>query len=983
MPSHGSSPATDPTRARRLLHVVRAVAAGRSGDAPLPDDEIIQAHPDLMPELGQRLADLRRVEQVRQRAVGGSSGLEPGRIAAQLRLGDALPGYELIGEIHRGGQGVVYEGVQRSTRRRVAIKVLREGPFAAVHERARFEREARILASLQHPHIVTIHDSGEVAGHFYLVMDFVEGRPLDEWSAECGVRSAERPTTRILPLFAAVCDAVHAAHVRGIIHRDLKPSNILIDPHGEPRVLDFGLAKFSLESDASAPEAIRNPQSTTRNLTLTGQFVGSLPWASPEQVEGDRKRTDIRTDIYSLGVLMYRALTGRHPYPVDGTMRSVLDHICSNEPDRPSRVSRALDDELDAILLKCLAKQPERRYQSAAELGRDIVRYLRGEAVEARRESPSAGWYIARKIIRRHRAAASIAAVFVFLIAAAAAALALQARSLAKERDDARTARTQAQQHAQQAEVERDHALRIQRMLANILTSVDPRTARGRDVTVLRDVLDRAAEQVGSELGDRPALEASVRETIGRTYLNLSQYDAAEQQLSTALEIRRAELGLDDPHPWRLTALLGRSHWERGSLPEAQALFEQAIENLGRILGEQNQETLAAMNNLALIYKARGDLDGAAKLLHTAAAGLREIHGDEHAETLATMTNLATAMLGRGKLAAAEATYADVLSQLRATSGDDDPGTMTLMNNLGDVRRRLGRLDDAEPLLCEALERRRRVLGDEHALTLQSMTNLAQLRLEQRSFDEAEGLLREALEGLRATVGVEHNDTQVTMNRLAAVLMNLGRFEEAEPLLVESVQTASRAFGPNHSHALAAMNRLAELRRRQGRLDEAEPLLIAVRDRLLDAAGPGHPNTLAVQVHLGTVWLEQGRIAEAHDLLQPTRDRLQTVRGPRHFDSVKATIQLAAALSKLREFDEAASRYAEVLPVAAELYGTQDPGVALLQKAHAECLIELSRLDEADAALQASLAILQTAREPSDPDLQAVQALIEQVRRSR
>ncbi|MBP7937723.1 MAG: protein kinase [Phycisphaerae bacterium] len=314
---------------------------------------------------------------------------------------DSIPGYSIIREIHRGGQGVVYEAVQKTTRRKVAIKVMREGPFASRQDKTRFEREVHVLAALKHPNIVAIHESGTAAGSFYFVMDYISGQPPDACMA-----AGRRGVRETLVLFQKICEAVNAAHLHGVIHRDLKPSNIRIDTDGEPQILDFGLAKV-----AAGEAAGESPM-----MTVTGQFVGSLPWASPEQAEGVPGKIDVRTDVYSLGVILYQMLTGRFPYDVVGNFREVLDRIITTPPVRPRLLCGDIDDEVETIVLKCLSKQRERRYQSAGELARDIGHYLAGDPIEAKRDS---SWYVLRKNLRRYRAAVAVACGFVLVIALA------------------------------------------------------------------------------------------------------------------------------------------------------------------------------------------------------------------------------------------------------------------------------------------------------------------------------------------------------------------------------------------------------------------------------------------------------------------------------------------------------------------------------------------------------------------------------------
>ncbi len=318
----------------------------------------------------------------------------------------AFPGYDIAREIHRGGQGVVYQAVQLSTRRHVAVKVMHSGPFMGSSGRARFEREVQVLGQLDHPNIVRIHDSGVTKdGSCFYVMDYISGKPLDKLMAE-----GQLPIRESLRLFAKICDAVNAAHLKGVIHRDLKPANIRIDKHGEPIVVDFGLAKLAI------PDL--GEDGSGRMMSMTGQFIGSLPWASPEQADGSPTNIDVRTDVYSLGVILYQLLTSRFPYEVLGNMRDVLDNILRTEPARPSTIRRKINDEVETIVLKALAKQRERRYQSAGELGRDVHRFLEGQPIEAKRDS---GWYVITKTLKRYRGPAalglgSLAALVVFAV---------------------------------------------------------------------------------------------------------------------------------------------------------------------------------------------------------------------------------------------------------------------------------------------------------------------------------------------------------------------------------------------------------------------------------------------------------------------------------------------------------------------------------------------------------------------------------------
>jgi len=357
-------------------------------------DKACEGDPELRARVELLLAhDADETVLLDERALEAGFQLRPGDGPADGPPPDSFAGYEIVREIHRGAQGVVYQAIQKAPKRKVAIKVMREGPFAGARGKVRFDREVQILGGLKHPNIVTIHESGTVGGSFYYVMDYISGRPPDEYMG-----GQQRSIDETLKLFAKICEAVNAAHLRGIIHRDLKPGNIRIDGNGEPHILDFGLAKIATQDIVQGDRM--------QVMTETGQFIGSLPWASPEQAGSSPDTIDIRTDVYSLGVILYQMLTGRFPYEVVGNMRDVLDNILKVEPDRPSTVARRINDEVETIVLKALSKERERRYQTAGEFARDVRHYLAGEPIEAKRDSVG---YILRKQFRRHRVPVAVA----------------------------------------------------------------------------------------------------------------------------------------------------------------------------------------------------------------------------------------------------------------------------------------------------------------------------------------------------------------------------------------------------------------------------------------------------------------------------------------------------------------------------------------------------------------------------------------------
>jgi len=311
-----------------------------------------------------------------------------------------IEGYDIIEALPRGGQAVVYKAYQKATKRIVVVKVLMQGPHTSDRARYRFEQEVDLAANLKHPNIVTVYDSGIAQGQYYYAMEYIEGKPLDRY-----VRSKELSIRQIMVLFGKVSSAVAYAHQRGVMHRDLKPGNILVDDEGEPHVLDFGLAKLTDKSAKLGSEQVMT--------SVAGQIIGTLAFMSPEQASAQPDAIDVRTDVYSIGVILYKILTNKFPYDITGSTVQILRNIQETEPDRPSKIMRQINSEVEAILLKALAKEPQRRYQSAAQLQNDIECWLTGLPIAARSDSSI---YIVRKLITKHRYVSMVAGLLLIII---------------------------------------------------------------------------------------------------------------------------------------------------------------------------------------------------------------------------------------------------------------------------------------------------------------------------------------------------------------------------------------------------------------------------------------------------------------------------------------------------------------------------------------------------------------------------------------
>lgn len=762
----------------------------------------------------------------------------PGR--GPIVQAELLPAYTIVREIHRGGQGVVYEAVQKSTKRTVAIKVLREGVLAGDKDRQRFEREIEILASLNHPNIVKVVDSGTAGGNFYYAMDYVEGQGLDAWMSV-----ANRPVEDVVGLFLKIGEAVNAAHMKGVIHRDLKPGNIRVDASDEPHILDFGLAKTSAGSSIGE---------NTPALTITGQFVGSLPWASPEQALGDNKKIDVRTDVYSLGVMLYQALTGRFPYEVVGNMREVLENIQRAMPSRPSTIRRQINDEVETILLKCLSKEPERRYQSAGDLARDLNRYLAGEPIEAKRDS---GWYLLSKSLARYRYAVLVVAALVTTAVVGGIVSFGYWQEAQRERD-----------RALELVEERDAALKnvttYALFLDGMLSGIDPDQARGADTSLLKTMLATAAGRAEMAFKERPVEGAAIRETIARTYTAIGDFEAARPHVDAVVEARKAvqrELPLGYAR-----ALMTRALWL-----QAQGKFEESQEPAQEALDIRRQFAKTQGNAL-------GDSEDVAESLRVLAQAARGIGRPElaeelHIEGIAVLTRLAGSssvllvepLSSLGRLYFEQRRFNEALpaleKALQIAAGvypRDSVPVITLKNTLGSVLRErdgVGDLTAAGQLVGEVVASARKIFSPDHPLLAEALNRQGLVLRQEGNYTGAERSLRESLGVWRAAAKKPEFTSIETLSvddlkrpSAAAAVMNLGlvfrdqgKLKEARFWHERAATIIPEVFGKNSGQMASVMNHMAELLRLEGKSDEAVTAAQAALDARLALKHEGRP----------------------------------------------------------------------------------------------------------------------------------------------
>ena len=787
--------------------------------------------------------------------------------------------YRILGTLGEGGFGTVYEAEQsHPVRRLVALKVIKLG-MDTREVIARFEAERQALAMMDHPHIARVLDAGATdSGRPYFVMELVKGEPISSYCDRMRLDVRER-----LALFAQVCAAVQHAHAKGVIHRDLKPSNVLVSTHDDQpyaKVIDFGIAK-----------ATGRRLTDLTLFTAQAQMMGTPLYMSPEQAEGSAD-IDTRTDIYSLGVMLYELLTGSTPVPSDSLrvaayaeiqrvirevdpplpstrLRQSLDTgpgVARQRGTEPRALTRQVRGELDWIVMKALDKERARRYETANALAMDLRRYLNGEPVLA---APPGAGYRARKFVRRHKGAVAAAVLVVTSLLAGVGAFAWQAR-IAGQRA---------------AELEQ-----VSRFQAEMLSQVDPTRAgellsedvRARHAAALaaagvaeperaaqaqafaaqwaqvnatdaaselidRTILKPAVAAIDTQFADQPKVAAALRQVLADRYLGMGRYDAARPLQEQALAVRRERLGADHPDTLVSQVGLGGLLLQMGELDVAQPLLEDALERQRRVLGNDDPSTLNCLNSLGIIAYMNGDLVQAEKYLSEALAALRRVHGNEHPYTMSSISNMGSLLQGLGRPAEAEALFREAAALQRKVLGADDPSTLISLNNLALALQAQGKAAEAEPYLREVLAAERRINGEEHPDTLTSINTLGFVLQAQGKLAEAEPLYLDALEKQRRVRGDADVNTLTTLNNLGSLWVAQGRYAEAMALLAPA-EAAMRAApgGPNAARQVAKLlSSLGKARQGAGDYDGAEAALLESHALYVETRGADHADTLA------------------------------------------------------------------------------------------------------------------------------------------
>jgi non-specific serine/threonine protein kinase/serine/threonine-protein kinase len=723
-------------------------------------------------------------------------------VSGEQKSSQTVGPYELVRILGYGGMGEVWLAEQKHpVRRSVALKLIKGGMNTREFV-SRFESERQALALMDHPAIARVFEAGSTRDNRpYFAMEYIAGTPITAYCDEHKLTLRER-----LQLLIQVCEGIQHAHQKAIIHRDLKPSNILVtevDSKPVPKIIDFGLAK-----------ALTEPLTAEAMFTRIGTVIGTPDYMSPEQADSAGQDIDTRTDVYSLGIVLYELLVGTLPVELSrlsfGEMLRKLRDEDTPQPSTKVRslgadghtnaqnrrtdvptLARQLRGDLDAITLKATEKDRSKRYATPSELATDINHYLRDEPVSA--HTPSAA-YRSSKYVRRHRLGVSAAAVFVLMLAGFAVAQSVQLRRVTRERD---------------------RADRITTFMTEMFNVSDPRLSRGKNVTA-REILDKASKEIDKGLGKDPELQAQMMQIMGDVYSQLGLYSRAETLLRRSAEIRRRVLGPDDPATLKSLSILGGTLNSEAHYLEAEKLHTQVLNAQRRVLGQKHADTLTSMNKLASTLYHQARYAEAERLHREALALARSSLGSAHRLTLAIEGSLALVLKSEGRYAEAEKLNRELLEVERRVLGPDHPNTIKVMHNLADSLLLQGQYPEAETLQRQTLEMYRRVLGPDNSNTLNLMNTLAVTFTEQRRFDEAEDLLRRVLETQRRVLGPDHRDAALTTYNLACLTALKGNVNEAFALLRQAIDHDAPELAPiiQTDHALKSLkddSRFAQL----------------------------------------------------------------------------------------------------------------------------------------------------------------------------
>ncbi len=785
-----------------------------------------------------------------------------------------VPGYEILGEVGRGGMGVVYMARQVKAGRVVALKVILGGGHAGATERARFRTEAQAAARLHHPNVVPIHEVGEHDGVPYFSLEFCPGGSLDK-----KLNGTPLPPAEAAAVVEALAHGVQEAHDKGVVHRDLKTANVLFAENGTPKVTDFGLAKKLDEA----------------GHTATGAVLGTPSYMAPEQARGDTLAVGPLSDVYALGAVLYECLTGRPPFR-SGTAADTLLQVLHDEPVPPARLQGGVPRDLETICLKCLQKDPRRRYASADDLADDLERFLAGKPIVARPVSaPERVW----RWGRRKPLVAALLALLALVVCGSLAGLTGLYLRAEEQRRHAEEEAERARRNAE-AQAKLRHAFGH---LADVFRAADPlgmqgftffTPARADDMPALRVFVDRAAEVV-RDLESDPVARAEVLDTVGNLYRTLGRFDRAGPMLEEAVALRREHLRAGHPDTAASLHNLAWLHHDLGRYALAEPLYREALAARRAALGEDDEAVDRTLLNLAWLLTQMGQYNEAETTFRDVLARRVRRHGDGHRDVAIAKAGLAALFFDSGENAKGVVPAAEAARVFLAAEGTEGVGEAVQAFQMGMACRTVAMHAEAERQLRHSADVTARVLGPSHMYLALILHELAATQEERGDLDGAEASYRRCLDVGRRTAGLGHPKAAVGVTSFGSLLSRRGKTAEADALFDELMCAQRRRFGADHplvADALVEWSRVA-LERKD---DAAEAKLLGDALELYHKAGGGRHRLLARCLNqLALNRARHGDDSAAEKLLEEALPLTRCQFGERHVNCAVALTNLAWA----------------------------------------------------------------------------------------
>lgn len=675
-------------------------------------------------------------------------------------LSPTIPGYEIMEELGRGGVGVVFKAIQIAIHRTVAVKVLIACERATGPELERFRYEARAAGTLNHPNVVQVFEVGECNLGPYVVLEFVRGGTLSQF-----MHHRPQPAKQAATLVRQIADAVVAAHENGIIHRDIKPSNVLLGD--VPKLTDFGLAKL-LNHDASQ--------------TQSGMILGTPSYMAPEQARGN-KSIDARTDVYGMGALLYDMLTGRPPFqsaqPID-TLFEVVNHA----PIAPRLLEQSVPRDLEAVCLKCLEKEPSKRYATALELKVELDRFLNGETTTARPVGIAGQIW---KLALRNPVISGLVVTTAFVATVSLIALSILYSKSERDRSVAESQREVAIRERTRSEDARKGTSALnQFLLDQFLAAPSLReNGKGRDVTVLQ-MVDSASEKIDAQFADQPEIAASLHDSVGETFQQFGEYEKSVQHHRSALQLRRKVLGVEAVLSLSSELALAHLHSLRNQLDEATELLAHAVPSLTQQLGPDERTRLAALHELAVIERKKQNFQQAKDYYQEVFDRSKASLGDADPLTSQAILGLAEVAGNISGPAAAVPMLEQAASVVERAHGENSIAHLVIRGRLGEALLASEQFELAESVLSDVLESRRKVIGPLHPTNFSIQGWLADCWQARGKYDDAEVAYREAIAGYEAAKLRDSPLIARTQTRLGNCLVQLGRYSPAEEVLLDA-----------------------------------------------------------------------------------------------------------------------------------------------------------------------------------------------------